>query len=86
MEAKMATPAYRNDFVESFEAKGRAEGKAEGRAETLGAAIMKALAARGIRVDKMRVEQIRSCADLNQLNEWFDMALTAETADDVFGS
>jgi len=82
MEAKMATPAYRNDFIESFEAKGRAEG----RAETLGAAIMKALAARGIRVDKMRAEQVQSCADLNQLNEWFDKALTAETADDVFGS
>jgi hypothetical protein len=82
MEAKMATPAYRNDFIESFEAKGRAEG----RAETLGAAIMKALAARRIRVDKMRAEQVQSCADLNQLNEWFDKALTAETADDVFGS
>jgi len=64
MEAKMATPAYRNDFIESFEAKGRAEG----RAETLGAAIMKALAARRIRVDKMRAEQVQSCADLNQLN------------------
>jgi hypothetical protein len=86
MEAKMATPAYRNDFIESFEAKGRTEGRAQGRAETLGAAIMKALAARRIRVDKMRAEQVQSCADLNQLNEWFDKALTAETADDVFGS
>ncbi len=82
----MATPAYRNDFIESFVAKGEAKGRAEGRAETLGVAIMKALATRGIRVDKMRAEEIRSCADLNQLNAWFDKALTAETADDVFGS
>ena len=78
----MATPAYRNDFIESFEAKGRAEG----RAETLGAAIMKALAAHEITVDMKRTEQIRSCADLDQLNAWFESALTAKTADDVFGS
>ena len=98
MEAKMATPAYRSDFIESFKAEGkaegraegkaegRAEGKAEGRAETLVSVIMKTLEARGIRVDSKRAEQVRACADLNQLSEWFDSALTADTADDVFGS
>jgi hypothetical protein len=90
MEAKMATPAYRSDFIESFKAEGRAEGKtegrAEGRAEELVSAIMKTLAARGIQVDKKRTEQVQSCTDLDQLNAWFDAALTAKTADDVFGS
>jgi hypothetical protein len=90
MEAKMATPAYRNDFIESFKAEGkaegRAEGKAEGRAETLVSAIMKTLTARGIRLDATRDEQVRSCSDPNQLNTWFEAALTAKTADDVFKS
>jgi hypothetical protein len=78
MEAKMATPAYRNDFIESF--------KDEGRAEILASVIMKTLAARGIWVDEQRTEQVRSCGDLDQLNTWFESALTAETGDDVFGS
>jgi hypothetical protein len=93
MEAKMATPGYRNDFIESFKAEGRAEGKAEGRAEgraegsaeALVSVIMKTLAARGIRLDEQRTEQVESCSDLNQLNTWFEAALTAKTADDIFG-
>jgi predicted transposase YdaD len=88
----MATPAYRSEFIESFKAEGRAEGKAEGRAEgkaegqvqALVSAIMKTLAARGIQVAKSRTEQVQSCTDLDQLNAWFEAALTAKTADDVF--
>jgi hypothetical protein len=82
MEAKMATPAYRSDFIDSFKAEGRAEGKAE----SLALAIMKTLAVRGILVDEKRTEQVQSCADLDQLNTWFESALTAETADDIFDS
>jgi hypothetical protein len=93
LEAKMATPAYRSDFIESFKAEGRAEGKAEGRAEgkaegqveVLVAAVIKALAARGIQLDKSRTEQVQSCTDRDRLNAWFESALTATTADDVFG-
>jgi hypothetical protein len=100
MEAKMATPAYRNEFIESFVAQGKAEGIAEGKAEgiaegkaegiaegeakALASSITKLLARRHIHVDEKRVEQIRSCSDVNQLDAWFNAAVTARTADEVF--
>ena len=31
-------------------------------------------------------EQVSSCTDIAQLDEWFDRALTADTASDIFKS
>ncbi|EYT80090.1 hypothetical protein CF54_27430 [Streptomyces sp. Tu 6176] len=60
------------------------EGKAEGKAEERTALILHVLEKRGIKVPEEAHERITSCTDLDQLTTWFDRALTAEAADDLF--
>jgi hypothetical protein len=82
MEAKMATVTYRNDFIESFFADGRAEGEAVGLAD----AIIEVLRVRGIEPTPDHVTQAHACTDMDQLHKWHRAAVTARTADEVFGS
>lgn len=76
LEAMMTTFSYKSDFIEGFVEEGIAKGKAEG--------LLKVLGSRGIRLTGKQSDLVQTCHDLEQLDLWFDRALTANTAKDVF--
>jgi hypothetical protein len=76
LEAMMRTTPYRSEFVESYVEQGKAQAKAED--------VIKILDARGIELAGEQRDQVTSCTDLDQLDRWFDRALAATTAADVF--
>jgi hypothetical protein len=47
--------------------------------------VLTVLSARGIPVPSAVREQILACTDLAQLETWLRRAVTATTADDLFG-
>ncbi|MFC6067622.1 hypothetical protein [Streptomyces ochraceiscleroticus] len=78
----------RGTIVEETYLEGKAEGKAEGRAEgeadgrvTL---ILRLLEGRGIAVSEEARARITGCTELDVLDRWFDRALTAQEADELF--
>lgn len=76
LEDMMTAIEWKSDFIEGFHRRGAAEAKAE---DTL-----KVIDARRIKVTDLQREQVTSSTDLTQLDEWFDRALTADTANDIF--
>jgi hypothetical protein len=80
LEAMMTTSEYEKTFVERIHDQGIAEGKAEGKAE----AVLKLLDARRLAPTKEQRQQVASCTDAVQLDLWFDRAITAGTAAEVF--
>ncbi|KUL24485.1 hypothetical protein [Streptomyces regalis] len=58
----------------------RDEGRAQGRAED----ILRLLDRRGIDVSDADRERITSCDDLDTLGRWFDRAVTAPSAEEIF--
>jgi hypothetical protein len=76
LETKMQTGEYQKTLADRIHDEGKAEGKA-------GAAIS-LLDARGIALSPEQREQIASCTDLAQADAWFNRALTAGSADEVF--
>ena len=88
LEAMMTTSDYEKTFVERIhdqgvsegEAKGKAEGEAKGKAES----VLKLLDARRLAPSKEQRQRVMSCADSVQLDLWFDRAITAGTAAEVF--
>ncbi|MDN3020633.1 hypothetical protein [Streptomyces sp. S.PB5] len=63
---------------------GKAEGKTEGKVEDRASMVLRVLAKRGISVPEATQDRITSCTDLDTLTLWFDRALTAEVAEDLF--
>jgi hypothetical protein len=93
MEALMTTAEWTtHPFIENFKKEGRREGLQAGRREGLRAGLVKAKAedvikiidVRGIKVTEEQREEVDDCTDLAQLDRWFDRALTAKTAADIF--
>jgi hypothetical protein len=88
LEAMMTTSEYEKTFIERIhdqgiaegEARGEAKGKAEGKAD----AVLRLLDARGLTPSPEQRERVTSCTDPAQLDLWFDRAVTAITADEVF--
>jgi hypothetical protein len=92
LEDMMTTIDWKDDFVERyFEEieqraieqaieKGLEKGLEKGKAEYL----LKILDARRIEVSDQQREQVNSCTDPAMLDRWFDRALTAASAEDVF--
>jgi flagellar biosynthesis/type III secretory pathway protein FliH len=92
----MTTSDYEKTFVERIhdqgisegEAKGKAEGKAEGKtegkAEGKAEAVLRLLDARHLAPSKEQRQRVTSCTDSGQLDLWFDRAITAGTAAEVF--
>ncbi|AKI99921.1 putative transposase YdaD [Archangium gephyra] len=62
---------------------GRAQGRAEGRAEGLAEAVLRILAARGVRMGDKTRQRILGCTDLATLDRWFERALHARRLSDV---
>ncbi|WP_433525955.1 hypothetical protein ACQPZ2_14220 [Nocardia pseudovaccinii] len=78
------TSFFRSEYWQEVRAEGRVEGRVEGRAEGRAEALLQLLALRGIAVsDEMRA-RIASCADRDQLADWFERALRADSIDDLF--
>jgi hypothetical protein len=76
----MTTSEYEKTFVEKIHDQGIAEGEARGKAE----AILRLLDARGLALSEEQRDQIGSCTDAARLDLWFDRAITAGTAAEVF--
>ena len=66
----------RDVWIERIHDDGKAEGKAE--------AVIKLLDARGLAPTDEQRRQVTSSADPAQLDHWFDRAITAITAAEVF--
>lgn len=80
LKAMMTTSEYEKTFIERIHDQGIAEGKAEGKAE----AVLQLLGARGLTASEQERRRVMSCTDLAQVTLWFDRALTARTAAEVF--
>jgi hypothetical protein len=76
LEAMMTTSEYEKTFVERIHDQGIAEGKAE--------AVLKLLDARRLTLSQEQRQRVTSCTDSAQLDRWFDRAITAGTAAEVF--
>jgi hypothetical protein len=78
LEALMATPAYKSEFVDSLVGQGLAQGKAD--------TLLKILQSRDFHLTKRRHDEVETCRDVAKLDRWIERALTARTAEDVFAA
>ena len=62
------------------------QGMQQGEVKAKSEDVLKIIDSRTIKVTGEQREQVTSCTDIAQLDEWFDSALTAETAADIFKS
>ncbi|MGW0574441.1 hypothetical protein ACWD25_00360 [Streptomyces sp. NPDC002920] len=60
------------------------EGEAEGKLKDRAALVLRLLDKRGIDIPEEIRERVTSCDDLDTLTLWFDRALTATVAEDLF--
>ncbi|SDI04939.1 hypothetical protein [Nonomuraea jiangxiensis] len=67
------------------ELRGRAQGMMIGEIEGRVRALLVVLEARGLQISEDYRIKIESCVDNYQLTAWIVHAITAETADEVFG-
>ena len=82
LETMMTTMEWKSDFIEGFVQEGLQRGEVKAKSED----VLKIIDSRAINVTAEQREQVSSCIDIAQLDEWFDSALTAETAADIFKS
>jgi hypothetical protein len=84
----MKTDEWKDDFVESYVKigvdQGREQGREQGAAETKAQDVLKAMDVRGLRPSKEQRAKVTATAGLAKLEMWFERALTATTAADVF--
>jgi hypothetical protein len=76
LEAMMTTSEYEKTFVERIHDQGIAEGEAK--------AVLRLLDARHLAPSQEQRQRVTSCTDSAQLDLWFDRAITAGTAAEVF--
>jgi hypothetical protein len=84
LEAMMTTSDYEKTFVERIHDEGIAEGEAKGKAEGKAEAVLKLLVARHLAPSPEQRQEVAACTDPAQLDLWFDRAITASTAAEVF--
>lgn len=73
-------------LIEETRIKGRTEGRTEGLAEGRAEDILRILDLRAIDIPEAARERITGCTDLELLGTWFDRALTATTAEELFAA
>ena len=90
LETMMTTMEWKSDFIEGFVQEGLQEGlqkgMRQGEVKAKSEDVLKIIDSRAIEVTAEQREQVTSCTDIAQLDEWFDSALTADTAADIFKS
>jgi hypothetical protein len=84
LEELMATAEYKNDFIESYVQVGIEQGIERGAVADAAEKLLKVLDVRGLNPTDAQRAQVAGSSDLAQLNKWFDRAITATTAADVF--
>lgn len=88
LEELMATTEYKNDFIESYVQVGIEQGIEQGiERGAVGATaerLLKLLDGRGLKLSDAQRARVTDSTDLPQLNSWFDRAINATSADDVF--
>jgi hypothetical protein len=84
LEALMETAEYKSDFFDRIEAQGEARGEARGEAKGEARALLKILTSRGIDLTDEQHKMLTTCTDLERIDQWLDLALTATSAGDVF--
>ena len=84
LEALMETGEYKKTFVDRIHDDGISIGVAKGKAEGKAEAVLRLLDARHLDPSQEQRDQVTSCTDAAQLNLWFDRAITAGTAAEVF--
>jgi hypothetical protein len=84
LEAMMTTSEYAKTFVERIHDQGLAEGEAKGKAEGKAEDVLKLLDARRLAPSQEQRQRVASCTNPAQLDLWFDRAITAGTAAEVF--
>ena len=72
-------------FARQHYGRGKTDGRKEGQAEGEADAILKVLSTRGIQVPGDARARIRACGDTRQLDTWLRRAVTAASADELFG-
>jgi hypothetical protein len=72
----MDSAEYKNDFIESYVKVGAVANAAE--------KLIRLLDGRGLQPTDAQRAQVAGSTDLAQLNKWFDRAITAKTAAEVF--
>jgi flagellar biosynthesis/type III secretory pathway protein FliH len=90
LETMMTTMEWKSDFIEGFVQeglqKGMQQGMQQGAVKAKSEAVLKIIDARAIDVTAEQCDQVSSCTDIAQLDQWFDSALTAQTVSDIFKS
>ncbi|AQT73078.1 hypothetical protein [Streptomyces sp. fd1-xmd] len=76
---------YTSPLSEELRDEGRAEGRAEGEARRAAEDVLAVLAERGVDVSEAVRERIRGCGDVETLGRWLRRAVTAPSADAIFG-
>jgi hypothetical protein len=84
LEAMMSTTEWEDDFIESYVQIGIEQGLEQGAANAKAQDVLKVMDARGLRPTEEQRAKITAIAGVAQLDLWFDRALTADTAADVF--
>jgi len=84
LEELMKTTEYKNDFIESYVRVGIEQGIEQGAVADAAEKLLRLLDGRGLRPTDAQRAQVSGSTDLSQLNLWFDRAITAKTAADVF--
>jgi predicted transposase YdaD len=84
LEAMMTTAEYQKTFIERIHDQGIAEGEAKGEARGKAEAVLKLLEARGLTPTNEQRQQVTSSTNPVQLDLWFDRAIIAGTAAEVF--
>jgi flagellar biosynthesis/type III secretory pathway protein FliH len=92
----MSTMEWKSDFIDGLVEEGLQKGMQQGMQQGLeqgleqGAAraraedVLKIIDARAIAVTAEQRDQVSSSTDIVQLDQWFDSALTGQTAADIF--
>jgi hypothetical protein len=84
----MSTTEWKDDFIESYVQigieQGREQGLEQGAANAKVQDVLKVMDARGLRLTQEQRTKITATAGITQLDLWFDRALTADTAADIF--
>jgi hypothetical protein len=84
LEAMMSTAEWKDDFFESYVQIGVEQGLEQGAANAKVQDVLKVMDARGLALTPVQRAKVAATAGLARLDVWFDRALTASTAADVF--
>ena len=84
LEELMKTTEYKNEFIESYVKVGIEQGIAKGAVADAAEKLLRLLEGRGLQPTDAERALVAASTDLSQLNLWFDRAINAESAADVF--